>query len=163
MKIIPTTARISPTRTLLPMEPFSRLNALENRLDKLFSPLLATGNGTSVESPIPTLWSPLVDITEDDKEYVIKAELPELKREDVKVTLDQGELSISGSRQMAKEEHGRRYHRVERSYGSFLRNFTLPEGVEASKVVAEFHDGILKVHLPKDEIAQTKTIEVKVH
>lgn len=163
MKIIPTSTRLTPTRTLLPLEPFSRLNALENRLEKLFSPLLSPGDGASLESPIPTLWSPLVDITEDDKEYLITAELPELKREDVKVTLEQGELSISGSRHMEKEAHGRKYHRVERSYGSFFRNFSLPDGVEANKVEAEFHEGVLKVHLPKDESAKTKTIEVNVH
>lgn len=109
-----------------------------------------------------TQWSPLVDITEDDKEYMVKAELPELKKEEVKVTVENGELTISGERKFEKEEKGRKYHRIERSYGSFMRSFTLPEGVNGEKVMADFKDGVLKVHLPKDEKVKPKTIEVMV-
>jgi HSP20 family protein len=107
-------------------------------------------------------WAPLVDITEDDKEYVIKAELPEVKKEDVKVTVENGRLSISGERRIEKEQKDRKYHRLERSYGSFLRSFTLPEAASAEKVVAEFKDGVLRVHLPKEEKARPKSIDVKV-
>ena len=104
----------------------------------------------------------MVDITEDDKEYLLKAELPELKKEEVKVTVENGELTISGERKFEKEEKGKKYHRIERSYGSFLRSFTLPEGVSGEKVVADFSEGVLKVHLPKDEKAKPKSFEVKV-
>jgi HSP20 family protein len=107
-------------------------------------------------------WAPLVDITEDDKEYVIKAELPEVKKEDVKVTVENGRLSISGERRLEKEVKDRKYHRLERSYGSFLRSFTLPETASAEKVLAEFKDGVLRVHLPKEERARPKSVEVKV-
>jgi len=106
--------------------------------------------------------APLVDISEDDKEYLIKAELPEVKKEDVKLAIQNDVLTISGERKYEKEEKGKKYHRVERAYGSFMRSFTLPEDADGSKVAAEYKDGVLKVHLPKAEKAKPKSIEVKV-
>ena len=106
-------------------------------------------------------WAPLVDITEDDKEYVIKTELPEIKKEDVKVAVENGLLTIVGERKFEKEEN-KKYHRVERAYGRFVRSFVLPDGADAEKVNAEFKDGVLKVHLPKSEKTKPKQIEVKV-
>jgi HSP20 family protein len=99
-------------------------------------------------------WAPLVDITEDDKEYLIKVELPEIKKEDVKVTVENGTLTISGERKFEKEEKDKKYHRVERAYGSFVRSFALPEGTDGSKVSADYKDGVLKVHLPKSDTRQ---------
>jgi HSP20 family protein len=108
-------------------------------------------------------WSPRVDIVEDDKEFLIKAELPEMKREDVKVTVDDGVLTISGERKIEKEEKNKRYHRIESDYGSFVRSFTLPPATLGDKVAAEFKDGMLKVHLPKDmKSASAKSVEIKV-
>lgn len=107
-------------------------------------------------------WSPAVDIVEDDKEFLVKAELPEVKKENVHVTVENGVLTIYGERKFEKEEKNRRYHRVERSFGSFSRSFSLPEGADASKVHAEFKDGILQVHMQKSETAKPKQIEVKV-
>ena len=107
-------------------------------------------------------WAPLVDIAEDEKEYVIKAELPEVTKDDVKVSLQEGVLTITGERKFEKEEKGKKYHRVERAYGSFARSFSLPEDADATKVQAEFKDGVLKVHLPKSEKAKPKSVEVKV-
>ena len=106
-------------------------------------------------------WAPVVDIGEDEKEFLIKAELPGLKREEVKVTVEDGVLSISGERKAEKEEKTKKYHRVERSYGSFLRSFTLPEGCDPAKVNAEFKEGVLNVHLAKSPKAQPKAIEIK--
>lgn len=143
-------------------DPLREFSTLENRLGRLLARPTPSGNGGEKEMMTVTQWSPLVDITEDDKEYIVKAELPELKKEEVKVTVENGELSISGERKFEKEEKGKKYHRIERSYGSFLRSFTLPEGVSGEKVVADFKDGILKVHLPKDEKTKPKAIEVKV-
>ena len=80
----------------------------------------------------------------------------------MKVSVENGELTISGERKIEKEEKGKKFHRIERSYGSFLRSFTLPEAVSGDKVSAEFKDGLLTVHLPKDEKAKPKTVEVKV-
>ncbi|MGB9601732.1 MAG: Hsp20/alpha crystallin family protein, partial [Limisphaerales bacterium] len=89
-------------------------------------------------------------------------ELPEVKKDDVKVTVENGVLTISGERKFEKEEKGVRYHRIERSYGYFARSFSLPEDADAEKVSAEFKDGVLKVHVAKSEKARPKQIEVKV-
>jgi HSP20 family protein len=107
-------------------------------------------------------WSPLVDISEDDKEYRIKAELPEVTKEDVRVTAEAGTLTIMGERKFEKEEKGRKFHRIERAYGSFGRSFSLPEDASPAKVSAEFRDGVLTVHLPKDEKAKPQQVEVKI-
>jgi len=107
-------------------------------------------------------WAPLVDISEDDQEYLIKAELPEVKKEDVKVTAEEGTLTIMGERKFEKEEKNKKYHRVERAYGSFGRSFSLPDDASPAKVSAEFKDGVLTVHLAKDEKAKPQYIEVKV-
>lgn len=109
-----------------------------------------------------TEWSPLVDISENDREYLIKAELPEVRREDVKITAEKGTLTIMGERKFEKEETGRKYHRVERAYGSFGRSFSLPEDASPAKVSAEFKDGVLVVHLVKDAKAKPQQIEVKI-
>jgi HSP20 family protein len=140
--------------------PLRELEEIQSRLSSLFgrTPLRGLGEETMTVSE----WTPLVDITEDEKEYLIKAELPEVKKEDVKVTVENGTLSITGERKVEKEEKGKKYHRVERAYGSFMRSFTLPEGTTGDKVSAEFTDGVLKVHLPKSEEAKPKSIDVKV-
>lgn len=107
-------------------------------------------------------WSPLVDITEDDKEYLIKAELPGMKKEDVRLTVENAILAISGERTFEKEEQGRKYHRIERAYGSFVRRFSLPEGADGSRVSADYTDGMLQVHLPKSQKAKSTAIEITV-
>jgi HSP20 family protein len=107
-------------------------------------------------------WAPLVDIAEDDKEYLIKVELPEVQKDDVKVTVENGTLTIAGERKAEKEEKGRKFHRVERYFGRFERNFTIPDDAAGENVKAEFKDGVLRVHLAKSEKARPKQIEVKV-
>lgn len=142
--------------------PFKELEEMEHRLSTLFGRAPVKRNGERKEAMTVAEWAPLVDITEDDKEYLIKAEVPEVKKEDVKVSVQDDVLSISGERKSEKEETGKKYHRVERAYGSFYRSFTLPEDADGSKVAAEFKDGMLRVHLPKSEKAKPKSIEVKV-
>ena len=105
---------------------------------------------------------PPVDITETEKEYLIKLDLPEVPKEEVKVLVEAGVLTIQGERRKEKEETGKRFHRIERSYGTFLRTFTVPPDADATKIDAEFKEGLLKVHLPKSEGAKPKTIDVKV-
>jgi HSP20 family protein len=136
------------------------MEEFENRLSTLFGRPRRRGNGRE-EITLPE-WTPLADITEDDKEYLIKAELPEMKKEDVKVTVENGVLTISGERKFEKEENKKKYHRVERCYGTFMRSFALPDDADFSKVNAEFKNGMLTVHVPKSEHAQPKQIEVKV-
>ncbi|MET0254026.1 MAG: Hsp20/alpha crystallin family protein [Terrimicrobiaceae bacterium] len=140
--------------------PFRELEEIQNRLGSLFGRTPVRGLGE--EAITVSEWTPLVDITEDDKEYLIKAELPEVKKEDVKVTVENGTLTITGERKFEKEEKGKKYHRIERAYGSFMRSFTLPEGAAGDKVSADFKDGVLKVHLPKSAEAKPKSIDVKV-
>jgi HSP20 family protein len=142
-------------------DPFREIGDLENRLEKYFGKSPGPGNGGK-EAMSVAEWAPVVDITEDAREYLVKAELPEIKKEDVKVSVENGELSISGERKFEKEEKGKKYHRIERSYGSFLRSFTLPGTTDATKVNAEFKDGVLTIHLPKNEKATPKAVEVKV-
>src|SRR6478736_6040185 len=107
-------------------------------------------------------WSPEVDISEDDHGYLLKADLPEMKKDDVRVTVEDGILCVSGERKKDKEDEKRKFHRIERSYGNFRRSFTLPEDADSTKVTAEFRDGVLKVHLPTTTKAKSKAIEVKV-
>jgi HSP20 family protein len=107
-------------------------------------------------------WTPSVDISETEGEYQIKAEIPDVKKEDVKITLEDGVLTIQGERKHEKEEKGKKFHRIERSYGSFARTFALPDVIEVDQVKAEFKDGVLRVHLAKSEKARPKQIEVKV-
>ena len=142
-------------------DPFKELEDMERRLATIFSRGPVRPEGEK-EAMTVAEWSPLVDITEDEKEYLIKAELPEVKKEDVKLAIQDDVLTISGERKYEKEEKGKKYHRVERAYGSFMRSFTLPEDADGSKVAAEYKDGVLKVHLPKTEKAKPKSIEVKV-
>jgi HSP20 family protein len=148
--------------TLTSWNQLKELEALRHGLGSLFSrsPVHAP-EGQEEQIAVPE-WAPLVDISEDDKEYRIKAELPDVKREDVKVTAEAGTLTIMGERKFEKEEKGRRYHRVERAYGSFGRSFSLPNDVNPAKVTAEFKDGVLTVHLMKDEKAKPQQVEVKV-
>src|SRR4029077_1145315 len=111
--------------TITSWRPLKEMEELQNRLSDLFS-RFATRMGDDKEESISTAeWAPLVDITEDDKEYLIKAELPDVKKEDVKVAVENGVLTLSGERKFEKEEKNKKYHRVERAYGSFMRRFTL--------------------------------------
>jgi HSP20 family protein len=143
-------------------DPFKELDELQSRLSTMFGRAPLRKDGERQEAMRLVEWAPLVDIIEDEKEYRIKAELPEVKKEDVKVAVQDDVLTISGERTFEKEEKGKKYHRVERAYGSFARNFTLPEDADAGKVTAEFQHGVLNVHIPKSEKARPKSIEVKV-
>ena len=106
-------------------------------------------------------WSPEVDISQDNHEYLLKADLPEMKKDDVRVTVEDGILCVSGERKSEKEDQKRKFHRIERSYGNFRRSFTLPEDADSTKVTAEFHDGVLKVHLPTTTKAKSKASKLK--
>lgn len=151
--------RWEPFRTQL--NPWRELEEVQKRLSAIWGGAPAKAGGQK-EAISVAEWSPLVDITEDEKEYLIKAELPDIKKDDVKLTVQDNVLAISGERKYEKEEKDTKYHRVERAYGSFLRSFTLPEDADGSKVAAEYKDGILKVHLPKSAQVKPKSIEVKV-
>jgi HSP20 family protein len=155
------TERIKHMNTLTTWNPFREMDEVQNRLSTWFGgfPTRLFGNGRGLRM---TDWSPQVDIIEEDKEYLIKADLPEMKKDEVKVTMENGVLCISGERKTEKEEKNKKYHRIERSFGSFERAFRVPEDADANKIAAEFKDGVLKVHLPKTPAAKPKPIDVKV-
>ena len=140
-------------------DPIREMEEMQNRL---FGRRLALKKDAGEEALTVAEWLPAVDIAEDDKEYTIKVELPGVNKEDVRVSVEGGVLSITGERKAEKEEKNKKYHRIERSYGSFARSFTLPEGTPTDKVSAEFKDGVLRVHLPKDQAAKPKSIDVKI-
>jgi len=139
---------------------FREMEEFSERLNRIFGTRMR-GNGQK-ESLLVTDWMPAVDIQETQAEYLIKVELPEIKKDDVKVTVEDGLLAIRGERKQEKEEKGKKFHRIERSYGTFLRTFTVPMDAEENKVAADFQDGILRVHLPKTEKPRSKALEVKV-
>jgi HSP20 family protein len=142
------------------------MDDMQRRMSSLldWSPTLFRRGNLTPEDETITIpeWVPLVDIAEDDKEYLIKAELPEVQKDDVKVTVENGTLNISGERKAEKEEKGRKFHRVERYYGRFERSFSIPDDADGDSIKAEFKDGVLRVHLAKSEKARPKQVEVKV-
>ena len=144
--------------------PLREMNELQKRLASVFdlAPYHRNSLTTDEENMTVPEWAPAVDIIEDDKEYLIKVELPEVQKDAVKVTVEGGTLTISGERKAEKEEKNRKFHRIERFYGRFVRSFSIPEDAEDSRVNAEFKDGVLKVHLPKDPTAKPKLIDIKI-
>lgn len=105
-------------------------------------------------------WTPPVDIVENENELVLTADIPGVKMEDIDIKLEDGTLSISGSRQFESEKKDGGYHRIERAYGEFKRAFSLPDSVDAEKVAAAYDNGVLRVTLPKKEIAKPRSIKV---
>jgi HSP20 family protein len=154
-----TLLRYDPIRTQ--WNPLKDREELERRLSTMFGIREATSHGGK-EALTVAQWSPVVDIMEDEKEYLIKAELPDMKKEDVRLTVENEVLAISGERTFEKEEKGKKYHRTERAYGRFVRSFSLPEDADGSRVSADYKDGMLHVHLPKSQKAKPKAIEIKV-
>jgi HSP20 family protein len=143
-------------------DPFRELEDMHRRLSTVLDGDSWSRRRNEKEAMAVAEWAPVVDIAEDEKHYVIKAELPDVKKEDVHVSVENGVLTITGERKAEREEKGKKYHRVERSYGAFARSFTLPESVETEKVSAAYKDGLLTVTVAKSEKAQPKQIEVKV-
>jgi len=146
-------------RDLITADPFRHFQQTFNRLlGEPFGALAPVG-----EEPWSlATWAPACDIYETDNEIVVKAELPEIKREDVHVTLENNVLTIRGERKLEEKTEQKNYRRVERSYGEFVRSFTLPTFVDPTKINAEFKDGMLRVVLAKREEAKPKQVEIKV-
>ena len=134
------------------MFPAAPFRALEDTLNRFFS-----------EPATSRPWSPAVDIRETENELVLKADLPEMKLEDLDIRMENGTLTLKGERKFEKNEEDRGYHRIERSYGSFVRAFSLPEYVDAEKISADYKEGVLTVKLPKKEVAKPRAIKVNIH
>jgi HSP20 family protein len=157
----PLRSEIEPWEPFAPWNPFQEMERMLQEMDRMF-------NGGRTRLPertkaMGTEWYPVADVMEDEKEYVVKVELPEVKKEDVKVTIEHGSLCIRGERKAEKEEKAKHFRRLERAYGRFERSFSLPDETETAKISSEFKDGLLTVHLPRNPEAKPKTIEVKVH
>lgn len=154
---------MTPIRDFMSMDPFrlfpSRMERMLEEPLAMFRPMLPMEENYG---PMKA-WTPLCDIFETDKELVIKFELPEVKKEDVEVKLEQNVLRLRGERKLEEKTDRENYHRVERRYGEFMRTFNVPMYVDAAKIKAEFKDGVLTVTLPKNEEARPKQISVKVN
>ncbi len=142
--------------TLTRWSPVTSLAALEiNRLNQMFDAAFNADGWTS------TPWVPAVDIVETpNKDVLVKVDLPDVKRDDIKVTFENDVLTIEGQRNYAEPAAGERHHRVERRYGAFRRSFTVPGAVDAAKVGASYQDGVLTVTLPRREDARPRQIQI---
>lgn len=147
--------------SLVRWEPFSGI-------DEMFNRMLPASFGRLPRFTLPANgsetyeWSPSADISETDKEFLIRAQLPAVKKEDVKVTVDQGMITIEGERKQEKEDKTEKYHRVESFHGTFSRSFSLPENASADGIRCESKDGVLVVHIPKAKVEVPKAKQIKV-
>jgi len=142
--------------------PVSRmLQTFQHDMNRLFDGFFR-GDVLDNGSFFTNTWSPAVDLSETKDAYQIQAELPGLKKEDVKVTVEENTVTIRGEKKSESEKKEANYHRVERSYGSFERSFSLPGAIKNDSVDAHFEEGVLTVRLPKTEEAKQKLIDVKV-
>ena len=126
------------------------MRVFQDSLSRLFS------------EPASRPWSPAVDIYENENELVLKADLPDVDPKNVGIQLENGTLTVKGERKFEHQENGRGFHRIERSYGNFVRAFSLPDTVDAEKVKADYKNGVLTVTIAKKEVAKPKTINVEI-
>jgi len=144
-------------------DPFREFQELSDRLNRFFEPRYVPANSEAREQALTVFdWAPAVNISETEKAYLVKADLPDVKKEDVKVTHDNGVLTIEGERRQEKREDNEKFHRVESSFGKFLRRFTLPEDAEAETIEANFKDGALTVTIPKASAKAPKSRQIRV-
>ncbi|MBI1785072.1 Hsp20/alpha crystallin family protein [Candidatus Sumerlaeota bacterium] len=154
MNLLPTLTR---RRALSRWDPFQDMREMQDELNRIFRP---AGNGAETEAEI---WAPSMDVVENGKSITLKLEVPGIDKKDIKVEVEDGVVTVSGERKIEKEEKKEDYTRIERSYGSFVRSFTLPDYADARNIAAETKDGVLKLVIPKIPVAkpEPKRIEVK--
>lgn len=139
-------------------DPFQDLQSFRDEMNRTLSRWFSREEG---DEPTPRRWMPALDVTETKDAYQIDVEVPGLRPEDINVTVDQGMLTVQGERRSEEEKSDRAYHRVERHYGAFRRSISLPRDVDASKVKANYDNGVLRLMVPKTAGSQAKRIEVK--
>lgn len=142
-------------------DPFRELRSLQDEMTRLFSGVAPSGYGR--DEMMHGAWSPSVDIFEDKDKLILEAELPGMKQEDFDISVENNVLTLHGERKFEKKNDQDNYHRVERSYGSFTRSFTLPQTVTAEGATADFENGVLRVSLPKREETKARKIEIKAN
>jgi HSP20 family protein len=152
---------MTPQSELTRWNPLNELEELQSRAKSFF---MRPNGGPSLlgTAGVDADWTPAVDVSEDDHEFLITADLPDVTKENVKVSIEDNMLVIQGERQQEKVEKDRKYHRTERSYGRYLRSFQLPKDIDAQKIEARFSSGVLKVHLPKIPVASHAAHQIKV-
>ena len=144
--------------TLTRWTPFRDLSRLQNDLNRLFEDRAVPGR-----DPETFGWAPAADVYEDSEGLTFKFEVPEVDPKEISVHLEDGVLTVRGERKLEREDNRDNYHRIERSYGTFARSFTLPGTFDADKVTAETKNGVLRIFVPKRAEAKPKTIQVKVN
>ena len=144
--------------TIVRYDPFRDLRTLQEEVNRLFSTNLTRGFGE--EGIGRGAWNPSVDIYENKDQIVLEAELPGMNRDDFELTVENNVITLRGERHFEKKDDSDNYHRVERSYGSFTRSFTLPQTVSADSATAEYRNGVLRVTLPKREETKSRRIQV---
>ena len=139
-------------------DPFRDLNSLQERMNRLFED--ANRGWRADEPSATTSWSPAVDIYETESEIIVQAEVPGMERKDIELTLENNVLTLKGERRFEKEGKDENYHRIERSYGSFSRAFSIPAMVDEKVIKADYKEGVLAIILPKKEKARAKQINI---
>jgi HSP20 family protein len=145
--------------SIVRFDPFQQMNRLQDRMNRLFNEAIFR---PQEENDFYGVWSPLVDIYETENDLVLKAEMPGIKPENVDIRIENNTLTLKGERKFEGEVKKENYHRMERSYGTFIRSFTLPRTVEQEKVSAEYKEGVLIIALPKKEETKPKQISIKL-
>jgi len=145
-------------RDLMRWDPFKEISTLREEIDRLFDSFFGRQTSMATEG----FWVPAIDVEETDSDYIVKAELPGLKKDDIKIAVTEDTLTISGERKMEKEEKGKTYHRIEMNYGKFERTIRFPSEVNPEKAKASYKDGILTVTIPKSEKTKAKELEITI-
>jgi HSP20 family protein len=142
-------------------DPFAELREISDRLNRSFAgaPFYTQGDKQALAN---IDWTPSVNVSETDKAYLIRGDIPDVKKEDIKISAENGMLTIEGERKQQKSEQSERFHRVESSYGRFVRRFTLPDDADESAIEANYKDGSLTVRVPKAAGKEPKAKQIKV-
>jgi HSP20 family protein len=140
-------------------EPF---RDVDDVFDRFVAETLRRWPRQSAEGRAALDWAPAADVSETEAEYLIKADLPEVRKEDVSITVQDGVLTLSGERLQEKREDGEKVHRIERMYGSFARRFALPENADEQAIHAESRDGVILIHIPKHKVVQPQPRQITV-
>ncbi len=147
---------------LIRWEPVRELNTIQSEMNRLFNTLFDAPAGAGNGVTPARRWIPPMDLVETDDKFVLRADLPGVSEEDVKVELEDNVLTVSGERKAEHEERKEGYYRLERSSGSFSRSLTLPEGVKADAVEAAFDKGVLEIRIPKPEERKPRKVAISV-
>ncbi len=140
-------------------EPF---RDVDDVFDRFFAESMRRWPRASTATQQPREWAPAADVSETDGEYLIKAELPEVRKEDVSITVQDGVLTLAGERKQEKVEEQEKIHRIERFYGSFARRFALPENADEQGIRAESRDGVIVIHIPKQRVVEPQPRQIQI-